>query len=68
MLKLKLKTMSNMVMLMINSLDSEEKKQWLDAMQDEMKSLHDNHTYDLVKLPKGKRALVCCISPVKPPL
>nr|KYP42640.1 Retrovirus-related Pol polyprotein from transposon TNT 1-94 [Cajanus cajan] len=26
-------------------------------MQDEMKSLHDNHTYDLVKLPKGKRAL-----------
>jgi len=22
-----------------------------------MKSLHDNHTYDLVKLPKGKRAL-----------
>ena len=39
------------------ALDSEEKKQWLDAMQDEMKSLHDNHTYDLVKLPKGKRAL-----------
>jgi len=26
-------------------------------MQDEMKSLHDNHIYDLVKLPKGKRAL-----------
>ncbi|XP_047171523.1 pheophorbide a oxygenase, chloroplastic-like [Vigna umbellata] len=26
-------------------------------MQDEMKSLHDNHTYDLVKLSKGKRAL-----------
>jgi hypothetical protein len=26
-------------------------------MQDEMKSLHENHTYDLVKLPKGKRAL-----------
>ena len=26
-------------------------------MQDEMKSLHDNHTYDLVKLPKGKRSL-----------
>ena len=38
-------------------MDSEEKKQWLDAMQDEMKSLHDNHTYDLVKLPKGKKAL-----------
>ena len=39
------------------ALDGEEKKQWMDAMQDEMKSLHDNHTYDLVKLPKGKRAL-----------
>ena len=26
-------------------------------MQDEMKFLHDNHIYDLVKLPKGKRAL-----------
>jgi len=39
------------------ALDSEEKKQWLDAMQDEMKSLHDNHTNDLVKFHKGKRAL-----------
>jgi len=36
---------------------SEEKKKWLDEMQDEMKSLHDNHTFDLVKLPKGKKAL-----------
>ncbi|WVZ03005.1 hypothetical protein V8G54_023811 [Vigna mungo] len=36
---------------------SEEKNKWLDVMQDEMKSLHDNHTYDLVKLSKGKRAL-----------
>jgi len=25
-------------------------------MQDEMQSLHDNHTYELMKLPKGKRA------------
>jgi len=39
------------------ALESEEKQKWLDAMQDEMKSLHDNHTYDLVKLPKGKMAL-----------
>nr|KYP54197.1 Retrovirus-related Pol polyprotein from transposon TNT 1-94 [Cajanus cajan] len=28
------------------ALESEEKQQWLDAMQDEMKSLYDNHTYD----------------------
>ncbi|RDX71308.1 hypothetical protein CR513_49366, partial [Mucuna pruriens] len=26
-------------------------------MQDEIKSLHDNHTYDLVKLPNGKKVL-----------
>ena len=35
----------------------DQKNQWLEAMQDEMKSLHENHTYDLVELPKGKRAL-----------
>ena len=26
-------------------------------MEDEIKSLHDNHTFDLVKLPKDKKAL-----------
>ena len=36
---------------------SKESEQWLKAMKEEMKSLHDNHTYDLVKLPKGKKAL-----------
>ncbi|KAL6315857.1 hypothetical protein AAG906_012193 [Vitis piasezkii] len=30
---------------------------WVDAMQDEMKSLHENHSFELVKLPKRKRAL-----------
>ena len=30
---------------------------WLSAMQDEMDSLHENHTYKLTELPKGKRAL-----------
>lgn len=39
------------------ALESEENQQWLDVMQDEMKSLHNNHTYDLVKLYKGKMAL-----------
>ncbi|RDY07582.1 hypothetical protein CR513_08287, partial [Mucuna pruriens] len=38
-------------------MESEEKQKWLDAMQDEIKSLHDNHTYDLVKLPNGKKVL-----------
>ena len=35
----------------------EHREQWLNAMQDEMDSLHENYTYDLVELPKGKRAL-----------
>lgn len=38
-------------------LKSEQKEQWFRAMQDEMESLYDNHTFDLVKLPKGKKAL-----------
>ena len=30
---------------------------WVEAMEDEMKSLHENDTYELVELPKGKKAL-----------
>jgi hypothetical protein len=37
--------------------EDEHKLEWVDAMQDEMQSLHDNHTFELVKLPKGKRTL-----------
>ncbi|RDX98966.1 hypothetical protein CR513_18043, partial [Mucuna pruriens] len=39
------------------AMKNEEKQKWLDAMQDEIKSLHDNHTYDLVKLSNGKKVL-----------
>ena len=39
------------------AMDSQQKEKWVDAMQDEMQSLHDNQTFDLVKLPNGKRAL-----------
>lgn len=38
-------------------LEDENKKDWMDAMEDEMKSLYENNTFELVKLPKGKRAL-----------
>ena len=31
--------------------------EWVEAMEDEMKSLHENDTYELVELPKGKKAL-----------
>ena len=32
-------------------------RKWLNDMQDEMDSLHENHTYELTELPKGKRVL-----------
>ena len=32
-------------------------RKWLSAMQKEMDSLHENHTYELTELPKGKKAL-----------
>ena len=39
------------------AMDDEHKRKWIEAMQDEMRSLHKNETFELVKLPKGKRAL-----------
>ena len=30
---------------------------WVEDMEDEMKSLHENGTYELVDLPKGKKDL-----------
>ncbi|GKF59181.1 retrovirus-related pol polyprotein from transposon TNT 1-94, partial [Tanacetum coccineum] len=38
-------------------MEDEYKKEWFEAMEDEMNSLHENNTFELVKLPKGKRAL-----------
>ena len=39
------------------AISDEHKEKWWSAMQDEMDFLHENYTYDLVELPKGKRAL-----------
>ncbi|KAH9783426.1 hypothetical protein KPL71_009306 [Citrus sinensis] len=39
------------------ALRSSEIDQWKLAMEEEMKSLHQNQTWELVKLPKGKRAI-----------
>ena len=33
------------------------KKEWVKVMQEEVRSLLENHTYDLLKLPQGKKAL-----------
>ena len=38
-------------------MNDENKEKWMKVMQDEMKSLHENKTFDLVKLPNGKKAL-----------
>jgi hypothetical protein len=38
-------------------MEHEQKVEWVIAMQEVQKSLRENHTYELVKLPKGKRAL-----------
>ncbi|KAG6385427.1 hypothetical protein SASPL_154262 [Salvia splendens] len=35
----------------------DQKEKWLEAMKEEMNSLHQNYTYDLVQLPAGKRPL-----------
>lgn len=33
------------------------KVEWIKSMQYEMESLHENHTYELVELPKERRDL-----------
>jgi ATP-binding cassette subfamily B (MDR/TAP) protein 1 len=39
------------------AMSDEHKNHWLEAMKDEMSSLHENNTIELVKLRKGKKAL-----------
>ncbi|GJZ88807.1 putative RNA-directed DNA polymerase [Tanacetum coccineum] len=39
------------------AMEDEHKKEWFEAVEAEMNSLHENNTFELVKLPKGKRAL-----------
>ncbi|KAG8484978.1 hypothetical protein CXB51_021839 [Gossypium anomalum] len=37
----------------------EDSEKWMFAMQEKIKSLHKNRTWDLVKLPKGKKIVRC---------
>jgi transposase InsO family protein len=39
------------------AMEDDHKKEWVEAMQDEMNSLYENNTFELVKLPKGKKVL-----------
>jgi hypothetical protein len=39
--------------------NSQEKNRWVGAMVEEMESLYKNQTWDLLELPKRKRAIGC---------
>ncbi|KAM2375350.1 hypothetical protein ACFXTH_044141 [Malus domestica] len=41
------------------AVNSEELSKWNDAMDDEMLSIYENKTWELVKLPKGRKAIGC---------
>ena len=41
------------------ALSSEKSKEWSQAMENEMKSLNENKVWELVKLPKGRKAIGC---------
>ncbi|CAO2820963.1 unnamed protein product [Amaranthus hypochondriacus] len=38
------------------AIKSDDRELWMEAMKDEISLLHENHTFDLVTLPKGKKA------------
>ena len=40
-------------------IDCIEKDKWIMVMDEEMKSLHDNHTWDLTKRPAGSKLVNC---------
>lgn len=38
-------------------LQSDDKEHWMDAMKQEMSSIHESDVYELVELPKRRKAL-----------
>ncbi|KAL0315377.1 UNVERIFIED_CONTAM: Retrovirus-related Pol polyprotein from transposon TNT 1-94 [Sesamum radiatum] len=41
------------------AITSQEKKEWMGAMVEEIEYLQKNHTWELVQLPEGKKAIGC---------
>ena len=41
------------------AIHGQEKSRWMGVMVEEIQSLHKNQTWNLVELPKGKRAIGC---------
>ena len=39
------------------AMEDVNKEKWYSARKDEIDSLHENHTYDMMQLPKGKKSL-----------
>lgn len=42
-----------------DAINSKDKRQWLSAMEEEMASLYQNNTWELVDKPKGKKLVDC---------
>lgn len=51
------KMVSNVPQTFREAVNSSNSREWLDAMDDEMKSLRDNNTFTLTTLPEGKKAV-----------
>ena len=41
------------------AINSKQAEKWIQAMKEEMKSLHKNQTWKLVPKPKGKSVIAC---------
>ena len=41
------------------AISSSEKDEWINAMENEMRSIETNKVWDLVKLPKDKKTIGC---------
>ena len=41
----------------VEAIETNDKERWMQAMKEEIQSLKENQTYDLVKLPEGRKAL-----------
>lgn len=43
----------------LEAITSAESTQWITTMGEEMKSLHKNQTWEIVKVPKGRKVIGC---------
>ena len=41
------------------AMESDNSEEWFDASKEEMKSMDDNHVWDLVELPDGFKTIGC---------